>query len=67
MTNENEKITVWWIDDDHADETGPRNAECNEFARQAGAMLNLVPIHPADFERLRNRRDYRNRPGPNVD
>lgn len=51
MTNGNESITVWWVDDDHVDETGPGEAERAALIRQAGTGLNLVAIHPAEFER----------------
>ena len=51
MTNCNERVTVWWIDDDHADATGPRESERAALEEQAGQDLNLVAIHPADFER----------------
>ena len=50
MANGNEIVTVWWIDDDHADQTGQREAERAELIRQAGTVLNLVAIHPANFE-----------------
>ena len=55
MTNGNRTIIVWWIDDDHTDDTGPREAERTELTRQAGAALDLVAIHPAEFERYATR------------
>ena len=64
MTNGNETITVWWIDDDHADGTGTREAECAAFTRQAGARLDLVAIHPADFERYAT--DVTNETAPDL-
>ena len=51
MKNQQDKITIWWIDDDHADKNGIREAERNALVGQAGSDLDLVPIHPADFEK----------------
>ncbi|MDE0281560.1 MAG: hypothetical protein OXN16_10845 [Gammaproteobacteria bacterium] len=54
MNDLNNKVTVWWIDDDHADESGTReserNAMGNALVSQAGKDLDLIPIHPVDFE-----------------
>ena len=50
MENSNRSITVWWIDDDHADPSGPRGVEQRTLVSQAGPDFELVPIHPAEFE-----------------
>lgn len=50
MANDNNGITVWWIDDDHADPTSGRDGEVAALMGQAGEGLAIVPIHPADFE-----------------
>lgn len=50
MKSYQDKIVVWWIDDDHADENGTRAAERDALVSQAGSDLDLVPIHPANFE-----------------
>ena len=45
--NGSDKVTVWWIDDNHADATGPKErAALENPVRQS---LNLVAIHPAEF------------------
>lgn len=44
------KVTVWWIDDDHADANGPRNRERNKLEAEVENSLELVPIHPAEFD-----------------
>ncbi len=50
MSYQNDTVTVWWVDDDHANHTGPREGERKALQRQAGGELRLVAIHPADFE-----------------
>ena len=64
MTNDNESTTIWWIDDDHVDGTGPREAERSALIRQAGAGLDLVAIHPAEFERYAL--DFTNETAPDL-
>ncbi|MDE0077130.1 MAG: hypothetical protein OXM03_04445 [Chloroflexota bacterium] len=49
MTDAEQKIKVWWIDDDHANVKGRREAERDALESQTNQALNLVPIHPADF------------------
>ena len=50
MADWNDNVTVWWVDDDHANTSGPRVGEGKALARKAGPGLLLVPMHPADFE-----------------
>ena len=49
MTNAEQRIKVWWIDDDHANKIGPRKAERVALETQTNHALDLVPIHPAEF------------------
>ena len=49
MIDEN-KIVVWWIDDDHNNSSGPREFERNALEEEADHNLKLIPIHPAVFE-----------------
>lgn len=52
MDDCNKKATVWWIDDDHVDPSGPREAERAKLIRQSDAGIDLVAIHPAKFEQF---------------
>ena len=49
MVDLDEPVTVWWIDDDHANVGGPRDGERKALARKAGPRLKLMPMHPVDF------------------
>ena len=64
MSEIDQATTIWWVDDDHADETGPREGERRALVRQAGNGLDLVPIHPAEFEERAS--NLGNQPSPDL-
>lgn len=50
MANGDDRVTVWWIDDDHMNEAEAMDRVRAALEENAGPDLNLVAIHPADFE-----------------
>lgn len=64
MTVTEKTTTIWWVDDDHADESSPRDSERRALVRQAGSGLELVPIHPAEFEEQAS--NLENHPAPDL-
>ena len=64
MASGDDRVTVWWIDDDHVDHKGERQGERTALVKQAGDNLNLVAIHPAEFDDYK--RNLENRPAPDL-
>ena len=64
MASGDYRVTVWWIDDDHVGDKGPRQGERAALVKQAGDRLDLVAIHPAEFDDYEN--NLANRPAPDL-
>ena len=43
-------IEIWWIDDDHDIPNGRRQKELAALRSEVRGSLDLIPIHPAEFE-----------------